>query len=356
MNGVEMPLDEETAWQALVDRDEQFAGAFVVAVTSTKIYCRPSCPSRRPLRKNVRFFATPAEARAAGFRACLRCKPDSSEPSSSAQLVQRARSYLEARVDEPVTLDELGRHAGASPHHLQRTFKRLLGVTPKQYVAALRADRFKSGLRNGRSVTTAIYDAGYGSSSRAYENARLGMTPTAYRDGGRGMTVRYTVVPSSLGRVLVGATERGICSVMLGGSEASLAAELRRDFPKATVSRAEDGLGGLASAVAQLADGAAPAAALPLDVRGSAFQGRVWRALRRISAGSTKSYREIAVSLGKPKAARAVGRACATNPVSLVIPCHRAVREDGGLGGYRWGLDLKERLLEREKRAAKTGA
>jgi AraC family transcriptional regulator of adaptative response/methylated-DNA-[protein]-cysteine methyltransferase len=349
---VGLPISEQRAWQAINERDDSFSGVFIVGVTSTGIYCRPGCPSRVPMRKNMRFFATPAGARAAGFRACKRCKPD--DPlAPAAQLAEQARAYLEAHIDEPVTLAELGKQVGCSPYHLQRVFKKQLGVTPKEFVAARRVERFKSGLKNGGRVTDAIYDAGYGSSSRGYESDPLAMTPSAYRDGGRGMDIRYTVVPSSVGRVLVGATQRGICSVMIGDSNAWLVDELCAEFPNANVSPANDGLGELANAVVRVAEGQ-PSGNIPLDVRGTAFQLRVWRALRAIPVGHSMTYSQIAALLGSPKAARAVGRACATNQVALVIPCHRAVREDGSLGGFRWGLDRKQKLLDTERHAAAT--
>jgi AraC family transcriptional regulator of adaptative response/methylated-DNA-[protein]-cysteine methyltransferase len=243
-----------------------------------------------------------------------------------------------------------------SAHHLQRCFKRELGVSPKQYVQARRMERFKSGLKNGSNVTTATYDAGYGSSSRVYErsNERLGMTPAAYRNGGRGMNIRYTIVASAVGRVLVGTTERGVCSVMIGDDDASLAEELRREYPNADITRARQRGDNTTVAIARYARGAIEPLDLPLDVQGTAFQWQVWEALRRIPRGTTMTYREIAVALGKPKAARAVGNACANNRVSLIVPCHRAVREGGGLGGYRWGLERKAKLLEQERRPARS--
>lgn len=343
-------IDEASAWQAMVGRDRSRDGTFVCAVRTTGIFCRPSCPARRPHRENVEFFASGRLAQEAGYRPCKRCHPlDEALPSTVA--VRRAQGYLDAHIDETVTLAQLGEHAGMSAHHLQRIFKRELGISPKQYIQARRIDLFKSGLKNGSNVTTATYDAGYGSSSRLYDqsNERLGMTPATYRDGGRGMRIRYTVLPSSIGRVLVGATDRGVCSVMIGDSDEALSDELLREYPNAEIERGRRDE--WADAVARYASGALEALDVPLDVRATAFQWRVWEALRAIPRGSTMTYREIAVALNKPKAARAVGRACATNRVSLIVPCHRAVREGGGLGGYRWGLERKQRLLEQERRA-----
>ncbi|MCH8815175.1 MAG: methylated-DNA--[protein]-cysteine S-methyltransferase [Chloroflexi bacterium] len=271
----------------------------------------------------------------------------------SESLVQRARVYLEQHFDEPLTLEDLGRHLGVSPHHLQRQFKRSVGVSPKEYVSALRIDALKSRLRDGHSVTDAIYDAGYASGSRFYERSteRLGMTASAYRNGGRGMAIEFTVVPSIVGHLLLAATERGVCSVMLGDDAASIENELRREFPNATMGSGGDDLRKWAEAVVESFD-SLDAVDLPLDVVATAFQCQVWRALRAIPKGVAYSYGEIAAAIGNPKAARAVGRACATNPVALLIPCHRAVREDGSVGGYRWGPDRKQRILDRERRAA----
>jgi AraC family transcriptional regulator of adaptative response/methylated-DNA-[protein]-cysteine methyltransferase len=343
-------IDAAAAWEAVRARDTDMDGRLVYAVATTGVYCRPSCPSRKPRRENVAFFATPDAAEAAGYRECRRCRPRGERPSGAEESVRRAREHLDAHPDEAVTLERLGRVAAMSPHHLQRVFKRLVGVSPREYAAARRAERLRERLRDGESVTAAGFGAGYGSGSRIYDaaDARLGMTPAAYRGGAPGVRIRYMVVPCALGRLLVAATERGVCSVALGDTDAELEEALRREFPRAEVAPAEGELDGWARAVAEAAEGSAPAPELPLDVRATAFQWRVWEALRAIPRGSTRTYGEIAAEVGSPGAARAVGRACAGNPVALVIPCHRAVRADGASGGYRWGAERKQRILERE--------
>jgi AraC family transcriptional regulator of adaptative response/methylated-DNA-[protein]-cysteine methyltransferase len=336
-------------------RDAGFDGAFVYAVRSTGIYCRPSCPSRRPRRKQVLFFALPEAAERSGFRACRRCRPrELPARDAHVALVRRVCRWIEAERDGPPTLEALGARAGVSPHHLQRTFKRLMGITPRQYADALRLDALKTRLREGKDVTGALYDAGYGSSSRLYEKAReqLGMTPATYRRGGRGMEIRYALADCALGRLLVAGTERGICAVSLGEDDTALECTLREEYPAAAIRRDDTGLDPWVSALVRHLDGAQPHLDLPLDVQATAFQRRVWEALRAIPYGSTRTYREIASSLGHPNATRAVARACATNPVSLVVPCHRVVRTDGGLGGYRWGLERKRKLIEREREGA----
>jgi AraC family transcriptional regulator of adaptative response/methylated-DNA-[protein]-cysteine methyltransferase len=347
--------DADRAWAAVAARDASWDGRIVYAVTSTGIYCRPSCASRRPRRERVSFFADVAAAEAAGYRACLRCSPrDAGAPPAERQ-VAAARDYLAAHLDETVTLEQLGREVGASPYHLQRTFKRLLGVTPKDYVLALRAERLKTRLREGDDVTTATYEAGYSTGSRLYEqsNARLGMTPGTFRRGGRGEHIRFAVAASPLGQLLVAATERGICAVRLGDDTPALADGLRRDYPQASLEPVEDGdplAEWVAAIVASLAapDPGPALARLPLDVRATAFEWRVWRELQRIPRGATRSYGEVAAALGAPTAARAVARACAANRVALIVPCHRVVRADGDLGGYRWGVERKRRLLAGE--------
>jgi AraC family transcriptional regulator of adaptative response/methylated-DNA-[protein]-cysteine methyltransferase len=347
---------DDAAWQAVLARDAGADGQFVYAVASTGVYCRPSCPSRRPRREGVSFFAAPQEAEQAGYRPCRRCRPRSSGPAGPERAVERARAFLDAHPDEPVTLEALGREVGLSPYHLQRTFKRLTGVTPKEYARARRLERLKACLREGNSVTDAIYEAGYGSGSRAYEqsDAHLGMTPGTYRRGGRGMSIRYAVAPSPLGRLLVGVTERGVCAVAVGDNDADLAAALRREYPQAEIEEAapDGNLGEWLAAIVRHLEGEEPRLALPLDVQATAFQWRVWKALQEIPYGSTRSYGEIAAALGMPRAARAVARACATNPVALAVPCHRAVRAGGEPGGYRWGAGRKRRLLEREAAAS----
>ena len=345
---------ETGRWTAVLDRDAAADGRFVYAVSSTGIYCRPSCPSRRPNRRNVRFFATPDDAEARGFRACRRCHPRDPE-TDQVRRVRTAQRYLDEHLDETVTLERLGEAVGLSPYHLQRTFKRVTGVSPRAWTGARRMERMKTQLKNGTSVSRATYDAGYSSPSRAYDEsrARLGMTPGAYRHGGRGVAIRFTTVDTALGAVIVAATERGVCFVALGDDPGALESELRREYPAAQVTRDDDELRSWAGAVvARLAGDEADR--LPLDVPGTEFQWRVWEALQRIPRGETRTYAEVARELGQPSAARAVARACATNQVSLVIPCHRVVRGDGGLGGYRWGVDRKRELLAAERiRAAR---
>ena len=344
---------DESRWQAVERRDAGRDGQFVYAVVTTGVFCRPSCPSRRALRRNVRFFASTADAAAAGFRACRRCRPDR-EVDPSTEVIARVRAHLESNVDRAVSLDELGRVAGLSPHHLQRTFKRAVGVSPKQYVAALRADRLKQHLRAGATVSRATYEAGYGASSRAYAGAtpRLGMSLAAYRRGGRGVTIRYALARTALGWVLVGATSRGVCSVTLGDDQASLERAVAEEYPNAELRRV-DALSDpelnewLADVVAQI--GGAPGAEVPIDAEGTPFQQQVWSELRRIPRGETRTYSQVAAAIGAPSAVRAVASACARNRVAIVIPCHRVVRQGGALGGYRWGLERKRQLLEGER-------
>lgn len=347
---VPMP-DDETAWAAVLARDALSDGRFVYAVSSTGVYCRPSCPSRRPRRDRVSFFATPGEAEVAGYRACLRC----GNGANAADRVERARRYLDDHSDERVTLERLASIAGLSPFHLQRTFQRVVGLTPKAYAAARRTERFKRSLKDRSDVTTAIYEAGYGSSSRVYETAdeRLGMTPSAYRRGGLGMRIRYATVDSPLGRLLVAATERGVCSIALGDDDGGLVQGLRREYPRAEVEASGGDLAKSVRAVVEHLEGKRARIDLPFDVQASAFQWRVWRELQRIPYGSTRSYSSVAVAIGAPAAVRAVARACASNKVALLVPCHRVVRGDGGLGGYRWGLPRKAELLRRERQHKK---
>lgn len=340
-------LDPERCWQAVLARDTSQDGLFVYAVVSTKIYCRPGCPARRPDRERVRFFAGPTEAEAAGFRACRRCRPTEVPATWVAELCRT----LEANPDRPLSLAELGKQAKLSPSHLQRAFTRAVGVSPRRYQQALRLGEFKHHLKETASVSTAIYAAGYGSPSRLYEQ-NLGMTPATYGRGGRGATIRYAFASTILGQLVAAATERGVCFVGIGDAPDALVAELKGEFPEATVIPDDTGLGGWLQAVIALLDGESPGSDLPLDIRATAFQCRVWEELQAIPAGHTLSYGEIARRLGNPKAVRAVGRACATNPVAIVIPCHRAVREDGGLAGYRWGIERKRTLIECERSRA----
>jgi AraC family transcriptional regulator of adaptative response/methylated-DNA-[protein]-cysteine methyltransferase len=345
-------MNNEQLWQAVVAKDARFDGQFVFAVSSTGIYCRPSCPSRRAHRERVKFFDLPEAAEQAGFRACLRCQPKRARVlDPQMDLVQRVCRYLNSSEGETLKLAELASHAGVSVFHLQRTFKRVMGISPRQYLAARRFGNFKELVRKGDSVTTALYESGFNSSSRLYEHAaeELGMTPATYSRGGRGVNINYTIVTSSMGRLLVAMTERGVCAVRMGDSDTDLEKDLRVEFPQAEITRADSTLREAVKKILSHLDHNEPHLDLPLDIRSTAFQRQVWERLRAIPYGQTVSYGEVAKALGKPGAVRAVGRACATNPVALVIPCHRVVREDKSLGGYRWGLERKKKLLEREK-------
>jgi AraC family transcriptional regulator of adaptative response/methylated-DNA-[protein]-cysteine methyltransferase len=336
-------------WQAVLNRDRGHDGEFVFAVSTTGIYCRPSCPARRPRRENVSFFADPATAERAGFRACRRCRPKA-VASSQEELVARATTWLDARVEERVTLPRLAAALGVSPGHLQRTFTRVTGVSPRMYAAARRLELAKSRLRDGADVTSALYASGYGSSSRFYAQTRsaLGMTPTSYKRGGEGMTMNYATTDSPFGQILVAATERGICAVSIGEDAAALERSLTAEYPRATIRRDDEALRPyVGSVLAHLRDRTS-LSALPLDVVGTPFQHEVWQALRTIPAGERRTYGQIAATLGNAKGARAVARACATNPAALVIPCHRVVRGDGGSGGYRWGAERKQAILANE--------
>lgn len=345
-------MQQERYWQAVIERDKRYDGVFVTAVRTTGIYCRPSCPARHPKPENVQFFDQPCVAEAAGFRPCRRCHPQHAvPPEPSAELIAQVCRYLDSMAGAPPTLDALSAQFHISPYHLQRTFKRVVGMTPRQYATAQRMERFKMQLKQDDSVTIAGYEAGYGSSRGVYEHAaaQLGMTPAAYRRGGAGMQISYTVANSALGMVLVAATQRGVCAVYLGDDEAPLAANLRAEYSAATITRDGDHLAAWVHDVVAYANGEHQALNLPLDLQATAFQWRVWEALRAIPPGTTRTYGEIAAHLGQSGAARAVGRACATNPVSLVVPCHRAVAADGTLHGYRWGLERKQRLLAQEQ-------
>jgi AraC family transcriptional regulator, regulatory protein of adaptative response / methylated-DNA-[protein]-cysteine methyltransferase len=351
----ELTIDEEIGWQAVIARDSRFDGAFVIGVRTTGIYCRPSCPARKPHRENVVFFSTSDMAREEGFRPCLRCHPDDVAPQL--RMVEQACRYIEERADQTITLSELGEAVGVSPHHLQRTFKRVMGISPRAYADQRRMGTFKLQVKGQDDVTSAMYDAGFGSSSRLYERApaQLGMTPGTYRRGGKGMQIDYTIVDSPLGRLLVAATERGVCAVYLGDVDTELEASLLKEYPAAEIQRDGAGLGSWVGAIVEHLRGQQPHLDLPLDLQATAFQRRVWETLRAIPYGTTRTYTEIAHILGQPTATRAVARACATNPVSIVVPCHRVVRGDGSLAGYRWGIDRKQALLEQERTLAAQG-
>ncbi len=349
-------MNEAVAWESVLHRDPSADDRFLYGVTTTGIYCRPSCPSRRPKRNNVAFFSSAEAAERAGFRACQRCRPNRAKSSNRA--VERARDYIDTHLgdlsEERITLELLGEASGLSPHHLQRKFKDVMGLTPAQYIRARKSERLKGELKRGETVSRATFGAGYGSSSRVYgtADAQLGMTPATYRRGGVGVHIDYVIAKTSLGALLVAATERGVCAVTLGDDASALELALAEEYPAATRTRAAAQSSSLASWVEEIVatlDGSSTRADIPLDVRASAFQWKVWRELQRIPLGETRSYSEIASAIGLPRAVRAVAGACANNRVAVVVPCHRAVRLDGGLGGYRWGLERKKKLLEKER-------
>lgn len=346
---------DETQWQAVLAKDSRCDGRFVFAVSSTGIYCRPSCPARRPRRDRVSFFSAPDIAEQAGFRACLRCHPREARlVDPQVEMAREVCKLIDENDGEPLTLGMLSSRVGVSTFHLQRTFKSVMGISPSQYAEATRIGKFKQGVRDGESITSAIYDAGFGSSSRLYEQAasRLGMTPATYGKGGRGAIIKYAIVETSLGLLLVAATEKGVCSVTLGDSESALENDLRHEFPQAEIQRGEQALKLATKLIVDHLEGKTPHIDLPLDVRATAFQRQVWEQLRAIPIGQTSSYSDVAKAIGQDKAVRAVARACATNPVALVIPCHRVIREDKSLGGYRWGLERKKKLLDEERARA----
>lgn len=349
-SGHEGPADQDPRWAGVVARDAGADGRFFYSVRTTGVYCRPSCPARLANPKNVRFHATAAEAEAAGFRACKRCKPD--QPSLDvrrAGLVAQACATIDAAEATP-GLTALAAAAGLSPHHFHRLFKAATGLTPRAYAAARRAEKVRDRLSDGAGVTEALYDAGFGASSRFYAAAEdmLGMTPTAYRAGGAGAQIRFAVGECSLGTILVAATAVGVCAITLGDEPDALLRDLQDRFPRASLIGGDAGFEQTVGHVIGFIEAPGLGLDLPLDVRGTAFQQRVWRALRSIPPGSTASYAEIADRIGAPAAVRAVAGACAANPLAVAIPCHRVVRTGGGLGGYRWGVERKRALLERE--------
>lgn len=346
------PSPADALWRACLERDNRFDGRFVLGVRTTGIYCRPSCPARKPKRRNVAFFAAPELARQAGFRACKRCQPDRAGVRDAAtERVLAVCHYIRSAPDESLTLARLGRRFSLSPAHLQRVFKQHVGISPLEYVEACRMDQLKLALRNGASVSEAIYDAGFSSPSRVYERAgrALGMTPRRYAERARAERIEFTIVPCALGHVLVAATDKGICAVKLGDDVEMLERELREEFSAADIARRDGVRPDWVRGVVTLANGRPTHADLPVDIRGTAFQQLVWKALRKIPAGSTRSYRDVARSIGRPAAVRAVAGACGANPTALVVPCHRAIQSDGGLGGYHWGLDRKRQLLAAER-------
>jgi len=341
---------DEARWAAVQDRDDAAIGLFFYAVRTTGIYCKPTCPSRRPLRKNVEFFATSASATSSGFRACRRCRPEDDSPidPTVASVIEVCRA-----LEDPTTVPApavLAKQVGWSERHLRRVFKETTGVTMAAYTRSQRAARARSALRDGRRVTDAAFDAGYGSLRAFYDHGapQLGSSPETFRKGSPNMTIRFSVASSAVGEVIVAATEQGVCAVRLGDDATDLTSELRADFPKATVEADDDSLADVVGLVLELADGRRASTAIPLDIRGTAFQTEVWEALRAIEPGTVATYADIADRIGRPSSHRAVANACGANPVALVVPCHRVVRSDGSPGGYRWGVDRKKALLAAE--------
>ncbi len=341
-------LSDDEKWKAVLSRNDSFDGAFVFAVRSTRIYCRPSCPARRPTKEHVTFFPGSIEAEQSGFRPCQRCQPREAGPPLKDKLVNHVCKYIEANLSHKLTLAILSREVG-----LSRTFKRVLGVSPRQYVEARRLARMKQFLRRGETVNNSLYNAGFSSRSRVYENVRggFGVNPGEFRRGGEGLQIRYSIIDSPLGRLLVAATDRGVCGVCIGDSDAFVERSLAEDYPSATLDRSDEGLKEWTGAFAKYFDGEHLALNLPLDVKATAFQSRVWKIIQSIPFGKTSTYGQIAKELGEPEASRAVARACATNPVALVIPCHRVIGKDGNLRGYRWGKRRKRTLLNLEQTA-----
>jgi AraC family transcriptional regulator of adaptative response/methylated-DNA-[protein]-cysteine methyltransferase len=349
--------EQELLWQAVKNRDRSWDGKFFFAVATTGVYCRPSCACRLPLRKNVQFFRTAEEAEQSGFRACLRCRPSAQPgPDPSVARVQEICEYIQSHAQDSLSLSMLAGRAGLSRFHFLRAFKKVVGLTPKQFIDACRLKSLRSELRKTSSVTGAIYESGYGSSSRVYErvDTRLGMTPAEYRAGGKAIVISHVCVDSVLGRMMIGATDRGLCFVQFANSDAELLSMLRAEYPAARLETMQEPLptefDEWMTALRDHLDGLQPRLDLPVDVRATAFQMRVWQYLQSIPYGSVQSYSEVAAGLGLPTAARAVANACARNRVAMVIPCHRVIRGTGELGGYRWGVERKRVLIDQERR------
>jgi AraC family transcriptional regulator, regulatory protein of adaptative response / methylated-DNA-[protein]-cysteine methyltransferase len=347
---------EDPRWARVQARDRSADGAFFYAVKTTGVFCRPSCAARAPKLENVLFFHTAAEAQQAGFRACLRCRPLAAPGRDAAtEKMKQVAEFIRAHAHEPLPLARLAAQASLSPAHLQRTFKAIIGVTPKDFQAAERIRTFKSRLRGGDSILSATFDTGYGSTSRIYErvDGGLGMTPSAYRAGGAGEAIRYAVRETSLGLLMMAATERGVCFVQFGGHTEALLAQLTAEFPQAVIEPSTAGAAApldlWINALNDHLSRSGPRPDLPLDLRGTAFQIKVWRFLLSVKPGMVVSYTEVAQGVGAPKAVRAAASACAANRLAILVPCHRALRADGGLGGYRWGLDRKRALLDAER-------
>ena len=354
-------LDEKRRWDAVIRRDPSQDGEFYFGVSTTGVYCRPSCPSRHPSRKNVRFFSSAGDAEKAGFRACRRCKPQAAiAVDATSNRIREVCDYIEAQGGASLNLSELAKRANLSPFHFQRRFKAIVGVSPKQYANAIRLRNLRAHLKSAKDVTTAVYDAGYGSSSRVYEQAdtRLGMTPRQYRSGGRDVKITYATIHSPVGLMMVGATDRGLCFVQFGATAAELLQMLQREYPQAEIGPMREPrhpeFEKWVDALNRHLSGGQPLTDLPLDILHTAFQMRVWNYLQTIPYGEVRSYGEVAAGIAEPGAARAVARACASNVVAIAIPCHRVIRSTGELGGYKWGLDRKRTLIDMERSALKS--
>lgn len=348
-------MNYEIYWQAFSNNDKRFDGIFFTGVKTTGIFCKPSCTARLPKRENIEFYQTWQEAENKGFRACLRCHPKNlGEVDPQTKTVLKACELLE--TEENIALEELSETLKLSPAHLQKTFKEIIGVSPKKYAENLRLSKFKTNLKQGNDIVTAMYESGYGSSSRLYENvsSKLGMTPKTYQKGGKGMKIEYTVTDCELGKMLVAQTEKGVCAVTFGDDEKFLAEKLKSEYPNAEISKNQTNLKEYVETILENLSGKNKRIDLPIDVQATAFQIQVWEELRKIPFGETISYKQLAESLGNPKAVRAVASACAANQVAVVIPCHRVIGSDGSLSGYRWGIERKKQLLETEARKTKT--
>ncbi len=350
-------LTNDEKWAAVLARDTAQDGAFVTAVRSTGIYCRPSCPARKPAREQVVFFPGPDEAEQSGFRDCLRCKPREAS-TRSGELVDRVTRHIESNLDKKLTLENLAAEIGLSPYHLQRTFKRTLGISPRQYAEARRLEKMKKSLRKGETVNNALYKAGFTSRSRVYEKipSRLGVNPGTFRRGGEGLNIQYTIIDSPIGKLLLAATDKGVCSVCIGASDDAVEAALSQDYYAANLHRNDNGMKNWVNILANYFNGQRLPPDLPLDVQATAFQWKVWKQIQSIPYGTTTTYTNIAKALGNPRATRAVARVCATNPVSVLIPCHRVIGKNGGLHGYRWGTKRKQALLSLEQKLDLTPA
>ena len=353
-------LDTNKLWQAVQAKDKSLDGQFLYGVVTTKIFCRPGCPSRAPRRENVRFYTTAQQAQADGLRACLRCKPLDADTDAVREKFAAACSFIRRNLEnrEGLKLQALSRRFEFSPFHFQRTFKAVVGVTPRQYAEGLRMQTLKEDLKSGASVTDAIYSAGFGSGSRVYDRAdtHLGMTPKEYRSGGKNVAISYATLRTPLGLMMLGATDRGLCFLEFGSSAEDLLASLQEEFPSSTLVAMEkpysDQFTGWMQALTGYLEDQRAVQTMPLSLHGTAFQLKVWNYLQTIPAGSVQTYSEVAQAIGHPRAVRAVASACAANRIAIVVPCHRVIRGDGGLGGYRWGLDRKRTLLHAEKRRA----